>query len=255
MFLLRQGVLCYRLLCHPVPLQCHSHEIWHDRQQVDPVHRSPQEISLARAGDQADDELDGEVGHVDRLDYHKGCELSVNLTLVLFKVGEGIEGEDDGGDKDATDGDYPDYSRQEGGMWMLKQVPEPPLKPIFSFRPLLLLHLHLGLLPLHLLPAFHPLLETARFKTCFRETPVGEIGDEGHGTTVVGYMEGATTIVIEDVDHVAISMVEKQFVVCSVVTITVIQELVAPGACCEVAQPGVGNLKGESESACPPPEA
>ena len=42
-------------------------------------------------------------------------------------------------------------------------------------------------------------------------------------------------------------MVEKEFVVGSVVTITVIQELIAPGAGGKVTQPGVGHLKGEEK--------
>jgi hypothetical protein len=61
-------------------------------------------------------------------------------------------------------------------------------------------------------------------------------------------MEGAATIVVEDVDHVSVPVVEKEFVAISVVTITVIEELVSPGAAGKVAQPGVGHLKGEDKS-------
>merc|ERR1719234_2918426 len=235
--------LCYGSLGHPVPLQCHCHEIRHYRQQVNPVHRSPQEIPLAGTRNQPDDELDGEVGHVDGLDYHKGCKLAVNLTLVLFKVGKCVEGEDDGGDEDAADGDDPDYSREKRGVRMLKQVPEPSLKLVCTFLPLLLLHLHLGLLPLHLLTALNPLFEAARLKAGFRQAPVGEVSHKSHRATVIGYMEGSATVVVEDVDHVAVTVIEEHFVVGSVVTITVIQELVAPGAAGKVGQPGVWHLK------------
>jgi len=131
---------------------------------------------------------------------------------------------------------------------VLKQVPETSLKLVCPFWPLLLLHLHLRLFPLHLLPTFHPLFEAARLKAGFREAPVREVGHEGHWATVIGYMEGAATIVVEDVDHVSVPVVEKEFVVSPVVTITVIEELVAPGAAGKVAQPGVGHLKGEDKS-------
>ena len=85
----------------PGHVQPKGDKVGKDCQQVDPVHQVLTEFRLVWRGEQASEELDGEVGHVANLDDDEGCELSGNLVLVVLEVGKVVESEKQGGEGNA----------------------------------------------------------------------------------------------------------------------------------------------------------
>ena len=149
----------------------------------------------------------------------------MNLVFVLLEVRQGFQGEDDGGDEDAGNGDGADHPGQGGGVRVLKGVPQPLLESRGTWWEFLLAHILLWLLPLQLVLAFHPTFEAARLEGSFREAPVREVRHEGDGAAVVGDVEDVGAVEVEDAHDVVVPIVEEDLVVVRVVAVAEGEEL------------------------------
>ena len=72
-----------------------------------------------------DKKLYREPGHVDNLDDGKDPEIPEDLVRTVVVGGEGVEGEDDGGEDDADHGEDGDDPRPGRGVRLLEEVPNP----------------------------------------------------------------------------------------------------------------------------------
>ena len=75
-----------------------------------------------------DKKLYGEPGHVNNLYDGKDPEIPEDLVRTVIVSGEGVEGEDDGGEDDAEHGEDRDDPGPGGGVRLLEEVPDPPLE-------------------------------------------------------------------------------------------------------------------------------
>ena len=75
-----------------------------------------------------DKKLDREPRHVHHFYDGEDPEVPEDLVGVVVVHGEGVEGEDDGGEDDAADGEDRDDPGPGGGVWLLEEVPDPPLE-------------------------------------------------------------------------------------------------------------------------------
>ena len=149
----------------------------------------------------------------------------MNFVLVILEVGQSFEGEDDGGDEDAGNGDGADDPGKHGGVRVFKGVPQMDLETRGPRRKLLLTHVLLWLLPLQLVLAFHPPFEAARIKGSFRNAPVGEVSHEGDGAAVVGDVEDVGAVEVEDAHDVVVPIVEEDLIVVGIVAVTEVKEV------------------------------
>ena len=76
----------------------------------------------------SDKKLYCEPRHVDNLDDGKDPEIPEDLVGTVIVGGEGVEGEDDGGEDDAEHGEDGDDPRPGGGVRLLEEVPDPGLR-------------------------------------------------------------------------------------------------------------------------------
>ena len=99
------------------------------------------------------------------------------LVFMLLEVGQGLQGEDDGGDEDAGNGDDAKDSCQGGGVRMLKKVPELALDDRGAFREFFRLFYWIFFLlpPIQLLPTIPQSLEAARLKGSLLKAPEGKV--------------------------------------------------------------------------------
>ena len=79
-----------------------------------------------------DKKLYCEPGHVDNLDDGKDPEIPEDLVGTVVVCGEGVQGEDHGGEDDAEHGEHGDDPGPGRGVRLLEEVPDPALRVMHS---------------------------------------------------------------------------------------------------------------------------
>ena len=95
--------------------------------KVYPVHRFLAESHFWGTTGESYDELESEPNHVDGFYDDKGGELVHDFVFVILKIWHSVQSEDDGGEENTAHRDYTNNSGSDGGMRVLKEIPNKSL--------------------------------------------------------------------------------------------------------------------------------